>query len=230
MKLKRPSGLPHKIPAWAWKRLVAPARRPQAGPHRLPSWFWAWRRWRLVRKPKPKPIPPTKMFMFDDVSVSLIPKDAQAVAGYVDGHWHTWLAVNKGWPKAKKLPIAVFGQDNGDCLDVEPDDASVLQAPGWVKRQLAHWNGKHHDVARPVVYTAASQGQKLIDVLSKAGLKYGQDYLWWSAHYDPALGQHLCSSKCGFGIKVTAHATQFTDHANGKSLDESICSPGFFAR
>jgi hypothetical protein len=168
------------------------------------------------------------MLMFDDVTVSLIPKDAQAVAGYVDGHWATWQQIAKDFPKAKKLKIAVFGQDNGDCLDVEPGDASILQAPGWVKRQIARWARYPHDVPRPVVYTNASNGQKLIDTLSRNGLKYGQDYLWWSAHYDPALGRHLCSPKCGFGIKETAHATQYTDHANGVSLDESICSPGFF--
>jgi hypothetical protein len=169
------------------------------------------------------------MFMFDDVNVSLIPKDAEAVAGYVDGHYQTWLKVVSGWPKAKKLMIAVFGGDNGDCLDVEPGDASVTQAAAWVKRQLANWHTRPHDVPRPVIYTSASWMQSVVNALAKSGLRYGQDYLLWSAHYDPSRGEHLCSSKCGFGIKVTAHATQFTDHADNKSLDESLCSPEFFS-
>lgn len=184
---------------------------------RLHGWF--------KRHPKPAP---TSMLMFDDVNVSLIPKNAEAVAGYIDGHYQTWQKVRAGWPKAKKLPIAVFGQDKGDCLDVEPGDASISQAASWVKRQNLVWATSPHDVSRPVLYTSASQGQKLINACSKAGLKYGRDYLWWSAHYDPARGKHLCSSKCGFGIKQSAHATQFTDHANSVSLDESLCSPGFF--
>lgn len=209
MSLPRPSGLPRRIPKWAWRWLK-------------------WRKHRNDPAPKPKP-KPTTMFMFDDVNVSLIPKDAKAVAGYVDGHWATWNSVSKLFPNAKKLRIAVFAQDNGDCLDVEPGDASAVQAAPWVKRQLANWSKSHHDVARPVVYTNASSGQQLINILSKAGLKYGQDYLWWSAHYDPALGQHLCGPHCGFDLKVTAHATQFTDRALGRSLDESICAPGFFA-
>jgi len=211
--------------------------RPSGLPRRIPAWAWKWLKWRTRKAPKPSPTPaptptpvpkPTTMLMFDDVNVSLIPKDAQAVAGYVDGHYQTWAKVKAGWPHAKKLPIAVFGQDNGDCLDVEPGDATIFQAPAWVKRQLANWSKSHHDVARPVVYTSASQMQSLVNTLSKAGLKYGQDYLLWSAHYNPALGRHLCSPKCGFGIKVTAHATQYTDHALGRSLDESLCSPGFF--
>lgn len=202
--------------------------RPHGLPRRIPAWAWKWLRWRTHKKTQPIPPASTTMFMFDDVNVSLIPKDAKAVAGYVDGQWQTWDQIDKLFPNAKKLKIAVFGQDNGDCLDVEPGDASIIQAPRWVKRQLANWRDSHHDVPRPVVYTNASSGQQLINQLSKAGLKYGQDYLWWSAHYDPGLGQHLCGPHCGFGLKVTAHATQYTDHALNKSLDESICAPGFF--
>ena len=210
---------------------MALAPRPKGLPRRIPAWAWKWLKWRTGRgvKPTPRPKPkPTTMYMFDDVNVSLIPKDAQAVAGYVDGHWATWGKVKAGWPKAKKLMIAVFAQDNGDCLDVEPGDASAAQAPAWVKRQLASWTKSPHDVARPVVYTSASLAQSLVNLLGKSGLKYGQDYLLWTAHYDPSRGVHLCSPKCGFGLKVTAHATQYTDHALGRSLDETICSRGFF--
>jgi hypothetical protein len=138
----------------------------------------AWERWlkRKHHKPKPAPRPkpptpkpkpkPVKMFMFDDVNVSLIPKDAEAVAGYVDGHYQTWLKVVSGWPKAKKLMIAVFGGDNGDCLDVEPGDASVTQAAAWVKRQLANWHTRPHDVPRPVIYTSASWMQSVVNALA----------------------------------------------------------------
>ena len=180
------------------------------------------------RKPKPAPVPsppapnPSQLFMYDDVNVSLIPKDAQAVAGYVGGRWPTYNTVVRKWPHAKHLSIAVSASENARCLDVEPGDATIAQAPAWVKRQKARGE------KLPVLYTSASWGQKLVDTCTKAGLVYGKDYLWWSAHYNVDLGKHLCGPGCGFGLKVHAHATQFTDKALGRSLDESVCSPGFF--
>lgn len=188
---------------------------------------------RLVVKPKPKPKPaprPRTMYMYDDVNLSLIPRDAKAVAGYVGGRWPTWNRIKLAamFPGAKKLSIAISASENAMCLDVETGDATPAQAAAWVKRQLALGNGIKHSNGRtiPVVYTAASWGEHLISVLSSAGLRYGVDYLWWSAHY--SFRQHLCGPGCGFGIKRTAHATQFTDRALGRSLDESICSAGFW--
>ena len=189
----------------------------KANKDRLNGWF---------KKPKPKPV--TKIYMYDDITVSLIPANAPAVAGYVDGRWATWNTVYKKFPKAKKLSIAVFPTDYADCLDVEPGDATIAQAAAWVKRQNLTWATRPHDASRPVLYTSASWGNALNDACAKAGLRLGVDYLWWSAHYNPALGEHFCSPKCYPGLRYTAHATQFTDHANGKSLDESVCLPGFF--
>jgi len=220
MRPPRPKGVPKKIPAWAWKWLKwreAPSPAPVPPPIPTPP----------PPKPRPppppKPKPPSQMFMYDDVNVALIPKDAEAVAGYVDGHWKTWERIVTAFPKARHLSIAVFASDDARCLDVEPGDATPAQAASWVRRQ------KQRGEKKPVVYTNASSGQALINALTKAGLRYGVDYLWWSAHYDPRLGRHLCSPRCGFGLKVTAHATQFTDKALGRSLDESVCSPGFFS-
>ena len=207
--LPRPKGLPKKIPAWAWKWLKW---RNKEGKH-VPT-----------PSPTPAPVPdPQPEEMYDDVTVSLIPVDAVAVAGYVDGRWPTYSQLAKKFPHAKHLvSIAVFSRDNADALDVEPGDAAPAEAAAWVKRQhsLGH--------KRPIVYTNASHGQALVNLLSQAGLKYGVDYLWWSAHY--TYKPHLCSPRCGFGLKVIAHATQWTDKANGKSLDESLCSAAFFIR
>ena len=210
MKLPRPAGLPRRIPAWAWK----------------------WLRWRQGKKPAPQPPAPkpVQLFMYDDVNVDLIPANAEAVAGYVGGKWQTYYVVVKKWPHAKHLSIAVAHEENADCLDVEPGDSTPDWAAVWVKRQLAlRKSGNGYNTTKPVVYTNASSGQALIAKLSAAGLKYGEDYLWWSAHYDPALGKHLCGPRCGFGLKQMAHATQFTDKAEGKSLDESVVTQGFFA-
>lgn len=224
MSLPRPSGLPHRIPQWAWKALKAPAHVKRL----KPKWFWTWRSWRLHRS-DPAPPKPVKLYMYDDVTVSLIPRNAKAVAGYIDGHWITWFKLILRCPLAKRMSIAVFAKDNADCLDVEPGDSTNAQAPGWVKRQRARRKaGVKANTRLPVLYTSASNGEPLIAVCTKAGLVYGQDYLWLSAHYDPKLGEHICNPTCYPGLKHTAHATQFTDHANGENLDESVCSPGFF--
>lgn len=220
--LKRPKTAPHFIPQWAWDALKLPAR---FLPHRKPAWFWAWRKWRLA-KPKPKPpVPPkpVKVYMYDDVTVSLIPRTAKYVAGYIDGHWITWLKLKLRCPLAKRMSIAVFPSDNADCLDVEKGDALNEQAPAWVKRQLARRKvGVKYNTPLPVLYTAASNGEALIAICTKAGLRYGIDYLWLSAHYSPVLGEHVCNPKCYPGLKHTAHGTQFTDHALNESLDESV--------
>lgn len=196
---------------------------------------WKWVKQVLLKwhpknpKPKPKPAPIVAV-MYDDVNVGLIPKDAPAVAGYIGGRWPTYDKVVKGWPKAKHLSIAVSSIYDADCLDVEPGDATVAQAAAWVKRQRGlRKQGKVYNTSKPVVYTSASWGQGLVNALSKAGLVYGEDYLWWSAHYNPAQGKHICGPKCGFGLKVTAHGTQWTDHSHNESLDESVLTARFFA-
>lgn len=197
--------------------------RPKGLPDRITRAWWNRYKRLLGHKPAPAPNPvPVAVAMYDDVNVSLIPVSAQAVAGYVDGRWPTYAQLVKKFPHAQHVvSIAVFPSDNAEVLDVEPGDATVAQAADWVKRQKAR------GVKKPVVYTAASWGQSLVNALTLAGLKYGTDYLWWSAHY--TYKPHLCSSKCGFGIRVIAHVTQWTDKAEGKSLDESLCSAEFFA-
>lgn len=210
--MARPVDAPRRIPGWAWKALRLPGRHL---PVRKPHWFWGWRIWRLGLKPQ-------RFEMFDDVNLSLIPVDAKAVAGYVDGKWPTYSQLAAKFPHARyRVSIAVFAKDDASVLDVEPGDATVEEAVAWIRRQ--HQRG----VDRPAVYTSVSSGNKLVSVLSQAGLVYGKDYLWWSAHY--TYKPHLCGPACGFALTHTAHATQWTDKASGKSLDESVCSAEFFS-
>lgn len=202
-------GLRAKVGSVLYKWLVA-------NKDRLNGWF---------KHPKP----PAKIYMYDDINISLIPVLAKAVAGYVDGKWQTYLKLLVRCPFAKHLSIAAFPGDDADCLDVEPGDASNVQAPAWVKRQRARRKqGAKSNTRLPVLYTSAGNGNALNDICKKAGLVYGVDYLWWSAHYNPALGEHVCGPQCYPGLRYTAHATQYTDHADSKNLDESVCLPGFF--
>lgn len=156
--------------------------------------------------------------MFDSINVLEIPLDAQAVAGYVNGRWPTYLTLATRFPKAHRLSIAVDAFHDADCLDIESGDATVAQAPAWVKRQLAR------DVVRPVIYTSVSNAQSVIRVLAINGIPRGK-YRLWTAHYS---SEHLCSPKCGFGFRDYADATQWTSNAEGRNLDQSLCANWFF--
>lgn len=157
--------------------------------------------------------------MYDDVSTALIPANAQAVAGYVNGKWPTYATVVKQWPNAHHLSIAVSASADADCLDVEAGDATNDQAPAWVKRQLGR------GLKRPVVYTSVSNAQALLTTLARAGIKRS-DIRLWTAHYNGV--QHRCGPACGYGLQTTADATQYTDKALGRSLDATLCGPRFF--
>lgn len=156
--------------------------------------------------------------MYDSVTVSEIPAHAQAVAGYTSGMWPTWAEVLKGWPHAQKLSIAINVAHDADCLDVERGDASPGEAPGWVKRQHAR------GLKRPVVYCSASVVPSVVAALQGAGIHRGE-YRLWSAHY--TFHPHICGPSC-LGAGLQADATQWTDRALGRNLDESLCNDAFF--
>lgn len=171
--------------------------------------------WLFGKRPKPK----SPITMYDDVNLSLIPRNAEAVAGYVNGHYQTWESVKRDFPHAKKLSIAVTASADAECLDIERGDAVPSQAPAWVVRQ------KKRGVKKPVVYSSVSEMPAVLRALDRAGIKRSAVRVW-TAHYN--YKPHLCTSKCGFGFTGKADATQYTNRALGRSLDASLCSPSFF--
>jgi hypothetical protein len=171
-----------------------------------------------VKRPKPKPTP-QPVTMYDSVSVSQIPANAAAVAGYVGGHWPTFPELERSFPHAHKLSIAVNAAQNAECLDVESGDATNDQVVAWVRRQVAR------GVKRPVVYTSVSNAPAVLRTLQAASIGRPLVRLW-TAHYTDT--PHRCSAKCGYGFAGTADATQYTSHALGRNLDASLCSPTFF--
>jgi hypothetical protein len=160
--------------------------------------------------------------MYDSTNVGTLPHGAGAYAGYVQGAFPTFAALQRLFSAsgAHLLSIAVFASGDADCLDIEPGDATIAQAPGWVKRQLAR--GAH----RPCLYTSVSNMDALVTTLGGAGISHAEVRLW-SAHY--GQGKHICGpATCG----LTRHAcdgTQWTDAALGRSLDESILLSDFFS-
>lgn len=159
--------------------------------------------------------------MFDSVSVSEIPADATAAAGYVGGSWPTYEngELRERCPHARLVSIAVASRHNAECLDVEPGDATPADAPGWVRRQQAR------GIERPAVYAAAGEMNAVLDALDAAGI-HPDEYRVWTAHV--GAGKHLCGpSTCGL-IPVKAHATQWTWTSGGRNLDESVVRPAFW--
>lgn len=172
---------------------------------------------------KPKPAPPAplaELTMFDSVTPTQIPANAKAVAGYVNGLWPTWDTVCRLFPHAKHLSIAVNAHADAEALDIERGDAINEDAPAWLRRQ------QKRGVKQPVLYTSVSNAQALVELLRRNGISRSE-YRLWTAHY--TYKAHRCSSVCGFGFTAGADATQYSDHALGKNLDASLCSPTFFA-
>lgn len=153
----------------------------------------------------------TAVAMFDDVDVNLLPANYSVYACYGDGRYANAAAVRSRFPGARVVVIDVRGSyRNGDCLDVEPGDATNADAVAWFRAREGHTS-----TPKPMLYTSASNVDALHGTMNRAGISRDR-YFIWSAHY---TGQaHICGS-CGY---PKADATQWTDKALGRSLDESL--------
>lgn len=156
--------------------------------------------------------------MYDSIDPSQIPDNAQAAAGYVNGSWPTWSSLAAKFPNAHRLSIAVNSSGDATCLDVENGDATVGDAPGWYARQVAV------GVWRPCFYASAGIMDGLVATLQQAGIARSSVRLW-SAHYS---GEHICApGSCGT-TSTAMDATQWTDQALGRNLDQSLLVDDFF--
>ena len=196
-----------------WHRLEAAARKQAA----------LWRRRVAFRSRKHKYWHDVKVSvptqMYDSINLAVIPSDAPAVAGYVGGAGPTYAQLASKFPDAKRVSVAVASRYDADVLDVEPGDATPAVAPAWVRRQQAR------GVKRPGIYCSVSSVRDVLHTLAAAGIRR-DDIKLWTAHYTGT--PHVCGPSCGFGMTGTADATQFTDRALGRSLDESRCAPSFW--
>jgi hypothetical protein len=158
--------------------------------------------------------------MFDSINLSQIPAEAVAAAGYANGSWATWPALQQRLPHAHLLSITVSAAADADCLDVEKGDATPGQATGWLKRQAAR------KAYRPVIYANASTMPGLLSALAASGISRSSVRLW-SAHYD---GPHICGpATCRYPGVPACDGTQWTPNALGRNLDESLLLDDFFA-
>jgi len=176
--------------------------------------------WPFIR-PIVGPRRPPRRLMYDSIDLGEIPPGARAVAGYVGGRWPTFPLLAEGWPRARRLSIAVNARELAACLDVERGDARPADAPAWVHAAL------RRGIRRPVVYCSVSAANDVIARLHAAGIPRRR-YRLWTAHYTGKA--HLCSSRCYPPFVGKADCTQYDDRAGGRDLDVSLYRLGFFAR
>lgn len=174
---------------------------------------------KAVKKvPARKPKAPKPFSMYDSIEVSTIPNRPGAVAGYVGGRWPTFPELQRRFPRAKHLAIAINAGEDAECLDIENGDATPAEAPAWCRRQ--HERG----IARPCVYASVSQMPAVLSALKAAGIGRSMVRVW-TAHYTGR--PHLCGQACWHELTTVADATQYTDRALSRNLDESYCSGSF---
>src|SRR5262249_23084139 len=75
--------------------------------------------------------------MYDTITLSTVPANPFALAGYPSGFWPTFLPLRAAYPRAHVVSIAISTRHHADCLDVEPGDASPGEVPGWVRADKA---------------------------------------------------------------------------------------------
>ena len=145
--------------------------------------------------------------MYDSVTPDDIPFDADAVAGYVRGGDYDALVAR--FPHAYHLSVSTDSSLDADCLDIERGDASLFDAPDWVRRQHAR------GLTRPCVYASQSDIPSVVDVLTKDGIKR-EEYRIWSAHWTGV--PH---------IEPGCDATQYFN-SEREDIDISLCADDFF--
>ena len=148
--------------------------------------------------------------MFDSVTVGQIPAGPRAVAGYTAGLFPTYPVLLRMFPHAIVKSIAIAARWHAQCLDVEPGDATPSQVVAWVRADRAA------GFARPCVYSSIWEYvHEVRPLLAAAGISRSSIFEW-DADYTNV--RHL---DAGFD------ATQWTETAMGRNLDESTATLAF---
>jgi hypothetical protein len=148
--------------------------------------------------------------MFDAVNISQIPSGPRAVAGYTAGLFITYPVLIRRFPHAIVKSIAIGWGWRAQCLDVEPLDAIPAQVVAWIRVERAV------GFAKPCVYSSIWEYVHNIRPLLAAAHIPRSSIFEWDADYT-----HVRHLDAGFD------ATQWTDRAYGRNLDESTVTLAF---
>jgi Putative peptidoglycan binding domain len=161
------------------------------------------------------------MIMYDTITDSDYPPGARYVAAYVDGaqgDQPNYLRLKAARPLAYVMSVALYPDNNAECLDMEAGAARPQDFPVWWARQ------RTRGVQRPVAYaTASNMAANVLPVLAGTGITRPRVRLW-SAH--TGAGAHICGpASCGL-VPVDCDGTQWQQNDR---LDESLLLDTFFS-
>ena len=149
--------------------------------------------------------------MWDTITLSTVPANPFALAGYTSGSWPTYLLLRKAYPNAHTISIAVNSRNHADCLDDEPGDATPAQAGPWAVADIAA------GFAKPCVYSDLSNMPSVQASLAAAlGPTWRSRVFLWLAWY-----------RYTPGLVAGYDAVQWTDRAHNLNLDESTVTLDF---
>lgn len=151
--------------------------------------------------------------MYDTVTLSTVPANPFATAGYTSGYWPTFLPLRSRYPSAHTVSIAVTARNHADCLDVEPGDATPSQAGPWARADLAA------GFPKPCLYSDLSHMPQV-----KANLA-----AWLGSNWRARVFLWLAWYRYTPGLVTGYDAVQWTDHAYGRNLDQSTVSLQFLS-
>lgn len=151
--------------------------------------------------------------MYDSVTVTDIPKEPAAVAAYINGIYKNIDEVRARFPRARILTISVTGWGVADCYDIEHGDykASDVERLYHIAHDAGVWRPCFYAQLSGVMPQVKDALNGIVPSISR------EDVRLWVAYYNGMPD-----------LPVTYDAHQFTDHALGRNLDESICSDTFF--
>lgn len=121
--------------------------------------------------------------MYDSITAASIPADAEVVAGYVDGWWADFVAIQLRFPHLPQVSITTAGKDKAGnwvlaiVCDCENGDATPATAASWAQWMISIGH-------RPTIYCNTSTHGDVVTALAALGLEFVRDVDWWEAHYD----------------------------------------------
>lgn len=161
-----------------------------------------------LRAIAPSKLGPT-VEQWDDVTISLLPPQSEFIGAYANGLFANTTSARTAFPRATIKTISVTAGAAAQCVDIEPGDATPSEAH--VFYAIARAAG----VVKPCLYFPLTLAGDVNADLTAHGI--ARSSVWeWDAHWTGA--PHIDQGFDG---------TQWTDHAFGRSLDESTLTAAF---
>lgn len=145
-----------------------------------------------------------RVTMYDSIDAAAVPDRAEAVAGYIDGQWPSYLHYPRNGDHKWLVSIATSPSHVAMVLDVEAGDSTNAAAANWLA--MMHFHG----MRRPCFYTSLQNVPPLVESLRVRGHPR-KTYRLWSAHWTGHA--HVCTRQCLDDLGEPPGATQYANLA-----------------